>query len=148
MFLICLIYFISESFPQLHSKYICVLIGKSHMCYAKHICVFNLWGLFVEYTFGRTLIISKMRWASPILAISRKHGIAQKCFSGTFSIAPPFFSQSSVPDSTEKKRSRRLESCQNHCFSARSVMPPPFFPIQCLPDSTEKKRLQRLSLWT
>jgi hypothetical protein len=23
---------------------------------AKHICVFNLWGLFVEYTFGRILI--------------------------------------------------------------------------------------------
>ena len=44
------------------------LNGKTHLCFAKHffcfakhIYVFNLWGLFVENTFGRTLIISKMR---------------------------------------------------------------------------------------
>jgi hypothetical protein len=34
---------------------------KTHMRFAKHICVFNLRGLFVEYTFGRTLIFSKRR---------------------------------------------------------------------------------------
>ncbi len=38
------------------AKHICVLI---QMCFDwQNICVFNLWGLFVEYTFRRTLIIS------------------------------------------------------------------------------------------
>jgi hypothetical protein len=41
------------------SKHFYVLIGKTHLCFAKHICVFNLWGLFVEYTFGRTLFFLK-----------------------------------------------------------------------------------------
>ena len=35
---------------------------KTHVCIPKkHICVFNQWGLFVECTFGWTLIFSKTR---------------------------------------------------------------------------------------
>jgi hypothetical protein len=43
------------------SKHKCVLIGTTQLCIAKHICVFNLWGLFVKCTSRRTLIVSKMR---------------------------------------------------------------------------------------
>ena len=30
------------------SKHKCVLIGKTHLCFAKHICVFNLWACLLN----------------------------------------------------------------------------------------------------
>jgi hypothetical protein len=48
-------------------------------------------GLFVEYTFGRTLIFSKMRSASQTWAISRKYGIAPNQFFLVLQYCPPLF---------------------------------------------------------
>ena len=53
-------------------------------------------GLFVEYTFGRTLIFSKMRSASQTSAISRKYGIAPNQFFRVLQYCPPLFFQSSI----------------------------------------------------
>ena len=43
------------------AKHFSILFGKTLQCFAKHFSVFNLFGLFVEHTFGRRLIFSKMR---------------------------------------------------------------------------------------
>jgi hypothetical protein len=44
-----------------NAKHFSILFGKTLQCFAKHFSVFNLFGLFVEHTFGRRLIFSKMR---------------------------------------------------------------------------------------
>jgi hypothetical protein len=72
------------------SKHFSVLFGKTRMCFAKHLSVFNLLSPFVEYTFGRTLILSKMCVGFPNMGDFRK----------TFCLVrvqycPPFFPVSS-----------------------------------------------------
>jgi hypothetical protein len=72
---------------------------NTHFCFAKHIYVFNLWGLFVElYTFGMTLIFLKNE-----IGFSNK-GDFKKIWNLTQTMIlvriqycpPPFFPQSSV----------------------------------------------------
>jgi hypothetical protein len=61
---------------------------------AIHFSVLNLLGLFVEYTFGRRLIFSKMREASPTSVISRKFGAQNHLFSACSVLPPPLPPQS------------------------------------------------------
>jgi len=75
------------------SKHICVLIGKTHLCFAEHICVFNLWGLFVEYIFGRTLTISKIQHRR----FQENMESRQNHFFVRIQYPPPFFSIQCLP---------------------------------------------------
>jgi hypothetical protein len=56
------------------------ILWQYTLVFCKNFSVLNLLGLFVEYTFGRRLIFSKMREASPTLAISRKFGTRKPFF--------------------------------------------------------------------
>jgi len=67
---------------------------KTHFCFAKHICVFNLWGLFVElYNFGMTLIFLK----NEIGFQENMESHPNNDFSAHSVLPPPFFPIQCLP---------------------------------------------------